>query len=409
MTITRQEELALLDPASYYNNGYPWHIWEKLRREDPIHFIEQENGDSYWVVTRYQDIVNIEGNTDVFKNGPKLTIGAAAQSSGLRLIVGMDPPDHTAHRALAKAHFMPRNIEWVRRYAEEIVTEAFDKAMERNGEVIDIQDDVANLVPTAVISAFLGAPRETWPQIIEWTNKIINANDPRVAGDQSVLQVTGQAIGQMCQFYAGIFEDRKHNPRDDLPTALVNARINGEPMGQTELLSWAIILMTAGHETTQSTFGLGVNALLQHPDQLAKLKANPALLPSAIEEILRFVSPAIHFVRTPNCDVEIGGKKIRAGEHMVMFYPSANRDADVFENPDEFDIERSANRHLAFGTGPHMCLGMHLARLELKVMFEQFLNRVENIEIVGEPEKVYAVATGGFKHFPVRMTVRPKA
>lgn len=413
MTITRQEELALLDPASSHSHGYPWAIWEKLRREDPIRYIEKDNGEGnrgegYWVVTRYQDIASIEANAEVFKNGPKLTIGVDAQN-GLRMIVGMDPPDHTAHRALAKAHFMPRNIEWVRRYAEEIVSEAYDKAMARNGEIIDLQDDVANLVPTAVISAFLGAPREAWPQIIEWTNQIINANDPRVSKDQSVLQVTGQAVGQMCQYYAGIFEDRKKNPRDDLPTALVNARINGEPMGQNELFSWAIILMTAGHETTQSTFGLGVHVLLKHPEQLAKLKANPALLPAAIEEILRYCSPAIHFIRTPDRDIEVGGKQIKAGQHMVMFYPSANRDESVFEHPERFDIERSPNRHMAFGTGPHLCLGMHLARLELKVMFEQFLNRVEEIEMVGEPEKVFAIATGGFKHFPVRMKVKPRS
>ena len=408
MTITRQEELALLDPASFHSHGYPWAIWEKLRREDPIRYIEKDDGEGYWVVTRYQDIASIEANAEVFKNGPKLTIGVEAQN-GLRLIVGMDPPDHTAHRALAKGYFMPRNIEWVRRYAEEIVSEAYDKAMARNGEVIDLQDDVANLVPTAVISAFLGAPREAWPQIIEWTNQIINANDPRVAKDQSVLQVTGQAVGQMCQYYAGIFEDRKKNPRDDLPTALVNAQINGQPMGQTELFSWAIILMTAGHETTQSTFGMGVHALLKHPEQLAKLKANPGLLPNAIEEILRYCSPAIHFIRTPDRDIEVGGKQVKAGQHMVMFYPSGNRDESVFTDPDRFDIERTPNRHIAFGTGPHLCLGMHLARLELKVMFEQFLNRVEEIEMVGEPEKVFAIATGGFKHFPVRMKVKPRS
>ena len=408
MSITREQELALLDPASYHRHGYPWETWEKLRRDDPVHYIEKDNGESYWVVTRYRDIVSIERNAEVFRNGPKLTIGVEGQN-GLRMIVGMDPPDHTAHRALAMPHFGPRNIEWVRRYAEEIVTEAFDKVMERNGEIIDLQDDVANLVPTAVISAFVGAPRELWPDIIEWTNRIINANDPRVAGDQSAREVAGQAVGQMCQFYAGIFEDRRKSPRDDLMTALVNARINGEPMGQNELYSWGIILMTAGHETTQSMFGLGVHALMQHPEQLAKLKANPQLLPSAIEELLRFVSPAVHFIRTPDRDVEVGGKKIRAGEHMVMFYPSANRDTEAFGNPDEFDIERFPNRHLAFGTGAHVCLGMHLARLELRVMFEQFLQRVEKIEVAGVPERLYALPVGGYKHFPVRMTVRPKA
>lgn len=407
MAITRQEELDLLDPAAYYQKGYPWQTWETLRREDPIHFVEREGRDSFWAVTRYEDIVAIERDTDVFKNKPKSTIDVDAQH-GLNMVVTMDPPEHTAHRAFAKAFFMPRNIEWVRAYADEIVTEAFDAAMKRNGEVIDLQHDVANLVPTATISAFLGAPRETWSDIVRFTDTIINANDPRVRGDQTVAETTGKASWQLFQVVSGILEDRKANPRDDFPTALVNAQIDGEPMGQIELMSWVLILLTAGHETTQSTFGLGVRTLLEHPEQLAKLRARPELLPAAIEEMLRYISPAIHFCRTPNRDVEIAGKQIKAGDIMVMFYPSANRDAAVFDNPDSFDIERSPNHHLAFGTGPHLCLGMHLARLELKVMFEQFLSRVEEIEFVGQPERVYGVPTGGFKHLPVRMTVRPK-
>ncbi len=170
-----------------------------------------------------------------------------------------------------------------------------------------------------------------------------------------------------------------------------------------------IILLTAGHETTQSMFGMGVHALMQHPEQLAKLKSNPELLTRAIEELLRYVSTAIYFVQTADRDVEVGGKKIRAGDYMVMFYPSANHDADIFEDPGRLDIERTGKRHLAFGTGPHICLGMHLARLELKLMFEQFLQRVETIECVGEPERIYGAHTGGYKRFPVRMTVRPKA
>jgi cytochrome P450 len=248
-----------------------------------------------------------------------------------------------------------------------------------------------------------------WPRIIEWTNTVINANDPTVAKDQGAQAVTMQATMEMFKVYAGMFADRRQHPREDLMTALVNARINGKPLTELELGSWAIILTTAGHETTQSTFGMGVHALMQHPDQFEKLKSNPRLLPGAINELLRYLSPAIHFIRTPDRDVEVEGKKIRAGEHMAMFYPSANRDADVFDEPDRLNIERSPNRHLAFGTGPHQCLGMNLARLELKVMFEQFLERVEKIEAVSPPENVYTCATGGYKHFPVRMTVRPKS
>lgn len=407
MTISKEEEWDLIAPASYHEKGYPWQAWAKLRREDPVHFVEEGFDGPYWAVTRYHDIVTVETNPDVFKNGPKLTMTGSSEG-GTRMIVSMDPPDHARHRALANKHFMPRSIEWVRSLAEEIVTETLDRAMERNGEVIDLQGDVANMVPTAVISAYLGAPRELWADIIEWTDQIINANDPRVAGDQGTYATVMQATKAIMEVHGRTFADRIANPRDDLMTALVQARLDGQPLSQIELGSWGLILTTAGHETTQSTFGMAVHELLRHPDQMAKLKADMSLLPRAIEEMLRYISPAIHFVRTPERDVEVGGKLIRAGEHMVMFYPSANRDAEVFENPDSFDIARSNNRHLAFGCGPHVCLGMHLAKLELRVMLEEFLSRVDSVEIVEEPQRVYANATGGYKRFPVRLNVRPR-
>lgn len=407
MTITREEQWDLLAPASYHSKGYPWHIWEKLRREDPVHFVENGFDGPFWAVTRYSDIVAIETNPEVFRNGPKLTMTGPSED-GFRMIVNMDPPEHGKHRALANTHFMPRSIEWVRALAEEIVTETLDRAMERNGEVLDLQEDVANMVPTAVVSAYLGAPREMWGDIIEWTNQIINANDPSVAGEQGTLATVMQATMKIMEVHGKTFADRMTNPRDDLMTALVQARIDGEPLSPMELGSWGVILTTAGHETTQSTFGMAIHELLRHPEQMAKLKADMSLLPRAIEEMLRYISPAIHFCRTPNRDVEIAGKTVRAGEHMVMFYPSANRDAAAFEDPDTFDIERANNRHLAFGCGPHVCLGMHLARMELRVMLEQFLARVQDIEIVAPPERVFANATGGYKHFPVRMTVGPR-
>lgn len=405
MPTTAEETRALLDPASYHEHGYPWAVWERLRREEPVAFVEGGFGGDCWAVTRHADIVAVETDPLTFRNGPKLTMGADA--SAFRMIVNMDPPDHTAHRALANRHFMPRSIEWVRQMAEGIVTETLDRVMERNGEVIDLQEDVANMVPTAVVSAYLGAPREMWPRIIEWTSQIINANDPKVAGEQGTMALLMQATGAIMQVHGATFADRRANPREDLMTALVEARIDGQPLSDLELASWGVILTTAGHETSQSTFGMGVHTLLQHPDQLARLRADPGLLPRAIEEMLRYLSPAIHFCRTPVRDVEVGGAKIRAGEHMVMFYPSANRDPAQFENPDVFDIERASNRHLAFGCGPHQCIGMHLARLELRVMFEQFLRRVETIELAGEPERVYTNSTGGYKRLPVRLKVNP--
>jgi cytochrome P450 len=409
MPITREEEVALLDPASYHRNGYPWETWAALRRDDPVHFVKDGFGGDSWAVTRYADIIEIERNTEVFKNAPKSIMGSPTDG-GLRMIVNMDPPDHPAHRAIANPFFMPRSIEWVKGYAEELINQALDAAMERNGEVIDLQEDVANLVPTAVVSAYLGAPRELCPKIVEWTNQIINASDPAVSKDQGALAMIGQATQQIIEVHARTFAERRAKPQDDLMTALVQARIDGKPLSEIDLASWGMILTTAGHETTQSTFGMAIHALLRFPDQLAMLQNDLSLLPRAIDELLRYISPAIHFVRTPSRDVEIGGKSIRAGEHMVMFYPSANQDEAIFAEPRRLDILRHPNRHLAFGTGPHLCLGQHLTRLELRIMLESFLTRVDmrSIELDAEPERVFTNAVGGYKHLYARMRVLPR-
>lgn len=407
MVLTRDEDEALLGPASYHARGYPWELFARLRREDPVHLVEESSVGRYWAISRYRDILAIEADTETFKSSSQLTMGASG-GEGLRMIVSMNPPEHTAHRAVANPWFMPRSIDWVRQFAEEIVTEVLDRAMAKNGEVIDFQEEVANFVPTAVISAYLGAPREMWGRIVDCTNRIINANDPSVAKDQDLMTTIMQATGEVYQIHAATFADRKENPRDDFMTALVQAKVNGEPLSDIDLFSWALILTTAGHETTQSTFSMGVHTLLQHPEQLARLKADPALLPRAVDELLRYLSPAIHFTRRAERDVELGGKQIRAGDFLAMLYPSANRDEEIFSTPDCFDIERSPNRHIAFGTGAHLCIGQHLARLELKVMFEQFLARVESIELAGTPEFVFTNATGGYKHMPVRMQVRAK-
>jgi len=409
IALTDDEKWRLIDPAAYHRHGYPWEIWKKLREASPVHWVEQPDGDNFWAITRYQDIMDVERNTDVFRNAPRL-IMAPQDDTPRRMIVNMDPPDHTAHRAFAAPHFMPRAIDWVRQSAEDLVTEALDKVMARNGEIVDLQEDVANLVPTAVISAYLGAPRERWNEIVHLTNQVISSRDPSLAASAGgARDVMAQAAGQIFAIHGQTLADRRANPRDDFMTGLAQAQINGQPMNEIEQLSWAFILTTAGHETTQSTFTLGVQALMEHPAQLAKLRADLSLLPRAIEELLRYISPAIHFVRTAARDFEFRGRMIREGDNLVLFFPSGNRDAATFANPDALDIERWPNRHIAFGSGPHLCIGMHLARLELKVMFEHFLRRVETIEPAGTPERVYTNNTGGYVHYPVRMKVLPRA
>jgi cytochrome P450 len=403
--LAAQEGASLIDPEHYYRHGYPWETWAKLRRDAPVCRIETDRDVPFWAVTRYADIVAIERNAEVFRNAPRMNMGSPG-AQPVRMIVNMDPPEHADYRRLVNARFMPRGIIGVQDYIEALVARTLDDAAAKGDAAFDLQEVVANPVPTAVISKYLGVPDEMAPLIHQWTVESLYPGDPEVAQGRTPEQVRGQATESMFAVYRELFEERRKAPRDDLLTDLLNARIGGEPIPELELYSWCYILTTAGHETTQSTFGAAIHTLMEHPDQFRLLREDHGLIPGAIEEVLRFVSPAVHFCRTPNRDVEIHGQTVRAGEPMVMYYPSGNRDEAVSDRPDIFDINRANNRHIAFGCGPHVCLGMHLARLELRIMLRQFLERVEMIEPAGAPTRVHSCVVGGFRKYPVRAKVR---
>jgi cytochrome P450 len=403
--ITAAEGASLIDPEHYYRNAYPWETWAKLRREASLCRIETDLDVPFWAVTRYADIVAIERNAEVFRNAPRMNMGSPG-AQPVRMIVNMDPPEHADYRRLVNARFMPRGIVGVQDHIEAVVARTLDAASAHGDAPFDLQEVVANPVPTAVISRYLGVPDEMAPHIHRWTVESLYPGDPEIAQGRTPDEVRGQATESMFAVYRELFEERRRVPRDDLLTDLLNARIGGAAMAEAELYSWCYILTTAGHETTQSTFGAAIHTLMEHPDQFRRLREDHGLIPSAIEEVLRFVSPAVHFCRTPNRDVEVHGQTVRAGEPMVMFYPSGNRDEAEFDRADRFDITRTGNRHIAFGCGPHVCLGMHLARLELRIMLRQFLERVESVEPAGAPTPVHSCVVGGFRIYPVRMKVK---
>jgi cholest-4-en-3-one 26-monooxygenase len=404
--LAAQEGAGLIDPEHYYRNGYPWETWARLRRDAPVCRIATDRDVPFWAVTRYADIVAIERNAEVFRNAPRMNMQGPPGELPVRMIVNMDPPDHADYRKLVNVRFMPRGVALVQDYIETVVANTLDAAAAQGDAVFDLQEVVANPVPTAVISNYLGVPDDMAPLIHQWTEASLYPGDPEIGKGRPVEEVRAEAMQSMFAVYRELFEERRKAPRNDLLTDLLNARIGGEAMPELELYSWCYILTTAGHETTQSTFGAAIHTLMEHPDQIRLLREDHALIPGAIEEVLRFVSPAVHFCRTPNRDVEIHGQTVRAGEPMVMFYPSGNHDEAAFDRPDVFDITRANNRHIAFGCGPHVCLGMHLARLELRIMLRQFLERVERIEPAGTPTRVHSCVVGGFRKYPVRAKVR---
>jgi len=259
-----------------------------------------------------------------------------------------------------------------------------------------------------VIAEMLGVPRSDWRLIFDWTNRILGAGDPEYQEEGKTPIETMQAARlALFQYFQAMTQDRLENPKDDLVSVLSHAKVDGEPLPVFELMSYYFLLVVAGNETTRNATSGGLKLLMDNPDQLALAQKDPSLLKPMVEEIIRMTSPVIHFTRTAAEDVEFHGKKIRKGESLCLFYPSANRDETVFDEPDRFRIDRHPNRHIAFGIGEHLCLGAHVARIELQVMFRHILARLEHVEPAGELERLQSSIVGGIKHMPVRWKLRP--
>ncbi|HZU78101.1 MAG TPA: cytochrome P450, partial [Dehalococcoidia bacterium] len=318
------------------------------------------------------------------------------------MMITTDPPRHVRLRRLVNKGFTPRMIARLEPHIRAIVTHVLDNVAPR-GEC-DFVTDVAALLPLAVICDMMGVPEPDWERMFQLTNRALGFDDPEYAtqpGD------SGGAEMEIFQYFAALAAQRKgEERRDDLLSVLLEADIDGEKLTDLELLWFCFLLIVAGNETTRNATSGGMLALIEHPDQRRLLLEDPALLPGAVEEILRWTSPVLHMARVCTADTELRGQTIRAGQKVVLWYPSANRDEDVFPDGDVFDVRRTPNDHLAFGIGEHFCLGAGLARLELRVMFEELLRRMPDIELSGPVERLRSNFIGGIKHMPVRFNPR---
>jgi cytochrome P450 len=264
----------------------------------------------------------------------------------------------------------------------------------------DFVRDVASWYPLRVIMRILGVPAADEAMMLKLTQQIFGSDDPDVKKDPNVNLIS--TVQEFLGYFRGITRDRRANPQNDVASLLATAEIDGDPIGDQEILSYFIIIATAGHDTTSSTTAGGLLALLQNPDQMARLRADPALLAGAIDEMIRWVTPVKHFFRTAAADATVGEKAIKAGDALLMCYPSGNRDEDVFEEPFSFRIDRKPNRHIAFGYGPHVCLGQHLAKMEIRVFFEELFARIAHFELAGEPAWLSSNFVSGLKRLPIR-------
>jgi cholest-4-en-3-one 26-monooxygenase len=408
------ETIDIISNDRYAEQGYPHAEWALLRREAPVWYCDRNIDLPFYALTRHEDIVAVSKRPDLFQNGPRLAVFPefVAPADGEPVahhLLNMDPPDHHAYRKLVSHRFTPRGLGRMSKDIDGITRRLLDE-MARDGD--EHEGDFVELLsaplPLQVLAELLGVPRDMWKTMFDWTNATIGSSDPeyRLPGE-SAQEAAARARLSLFGYFAELARDRRKNPRDDIASVLSTAQIDGQPMGDFNLLSYFFLIVVAGNETTRNAITGGMQALIENPDQWRRLKADPALVDTAVEEIVRWVTPVIQFCRTPTEDVEIRGVKVSAGENLCLFYPSANRDEAVFEAPDSFRIDRQPNRHIAFGIGEHFCLGANLARLELRVVLRHLAARIESIEQTGPIERLRSSFVGGIKRMPVRYRIKP--
>jgi len=413
MSVLTLETIDVVDPDLYVQRGYPHEEWKLLRREAPVFRYERPNVEPFWAITKHADIVNVSGQPGLFRSTQQLFVVPeepgmpSPEEPILRQLLNMDPPEHGTYRAIVSRRFTPRAVQELKNQIEQITSEVLDDIAAR--EKCDFVTEVSAKLPLAVIAEMFGIPRSDWPMMFRLSNAMIGPADPEYSGSQTIKEALEQARLEFFQYFSALCESRRKEPQDDLATALVAGRLNGEALPLFELLSYFALLIIAGNETTRNATTGGLHALISNPDQWQRLKRDPVLIAPAVEEIIRWTSPVIQFARIATANTELHGQKIREGDLLVLFYPSANRDEEVFERPDTFDITRSPNYHLAFGIGEHYCLGANIARLELQVMFRQLAERLESVEIDGPVQRMRSCFVGGIKHMPIRYRMRPRA
>jgi len=381
--------------------------FQTLRRERPVAFFQEPEltiiprGPGYWALTRHADIVHASRQPEIFCSGRGTNIADLPQalSEFFGSMINMDDPRHGRLRRIVSRGFTPRRIQEAERNVRRAATGIIDQVIDR-GEC-DFVTEIAAKLPLVIICEMMGIPASQHQYVFDRTNVILGAGDPEYVPDQeNVIGALLTAGAELSSLVQDLGRLRVQKPTDDLTSALVNAEIEGERLSDQELGSFFVLLVVAGNETTRNAISHGMKALCDHPDQRALWMADfEGLAPTAVEEIVRWATPVIHFRRTATRDTEIGGQKISAGEKVVLWYNSGNRDEDVFADPFRFDLTRSPNEHVGFGgPGPHHCLGAHLARREITLMFRELFQRLPGLEIVGEPEKLQSFFIHGIKH-----------
>lgn len=382
----------------------------ELHQGGGIHRVERDGFSPFWAVIGHAAVMDVERQPAVFTNGPVPVLtteqGLAERTLEIKTLIHMDAPEHFKYRRLTNDWFKPAAVKQMDERLAELSREAVAKLEAADGEC-DFATDIALPYPLQVILKILGLPESDYDRMLTLTQQLFGGEDPDLQRDELSAEVMNQVIGDFFAYFTGLTSDRRSAPSDDLASLIANGQIDGEPMPDLETLGYYMIVATAGHDTTSSAMAGGLRALIENPDQLAALQADPDLLNNAVEEMLRWTAPVRHFMRTATEDTVVAGQEIKAGDWLYLSYKAANLDPTVFPDPLTFDITReNASKQVSFGYGVHFCLGAQLARNELRSLFAHLLPRLDSIELAGEPTTMKTTFVGGHKTLPIRYTLR---
>ena len=414
-TTSPEIDNALVNPTSWADEQGIHEQLAWLRANDPIRFLSPEGFDPFWSVARYGDIKTVEQHKRIFINDPRPTLGPKGMDEMIQQITGrrhlvrslvqMDDPDHMKYRTLTQGWFMGTNLRKLQSRIDELAAQYVDRLGDLGGEC-DFVKDVAIWYPLRVIMSILGVPEEDEALMLKLTQELFGSSDPdnqRSFEPEDFFQV----VADFESYFRDLTLQRQKQPTDDVASLIANAVVDGKPLPEHDANGYYIIIATAGHDTTSASTAGGLLALTDNPEQMAALRADTeGLMPTAIDEMIRWVTPVRHFMRTATEDFDLAGTTIREGESAILWYPSANRDEAVFDAPFEFRVDRRDAKQLAFGFGAHVCLGQHLARMEMSALFRELLARVDHVELAGEPRYVESTFVGGLKSLPIRYRMK---
>lgn len=407
---------VLVSPSAYASNQiYDAYRW--MRANNPLGVAEVEGFSPFWVVTKHADILEISRNNARFPSAVRAT--TLTNKSGdarahaitgtphlVKSLVQMDEPDHMKYRALTQAWFMPQNVKKREEEVRALAKVAVAQFVALPGRC-DFVTDVAMHYPLRVVMNILGIPPEDFPRMLRLTQELFGAQDPDTKrfqdalSDEQYAQILLAVVQDFATYFEAISEDRRKTPRDDLATLIAHAKVDGAPIGQFEATGYYTIVATAGHDTTSSSTAGAMWALATQSGLLDRVRNDPSLIPALIEEAIRWTTPVKTFMRSAAEDAEINGRKIAKGDWIMLCYASGNRDEDIFPHADTFDIDRTPNKQLAFGMGAHLCLGQHLARLEMRILYEELLPRLKSVKLAGDPRYTESWFVNGLKTLPI--------